>query len=320
MECTIDKVFRSFRKINKPQKVKGCNCSFCISEKEIIKLLNADQKLLTCGELYSYVNNVLITVGSPDDFIFLLPAILKVWSEQLYANKDSAYNQRLHGALIRSDLDKSVEYLDASETTIAVNAKEGFLYCHLPESLRKIVLSFMGNEIFKRIGKENSLSIIGKTSTHSWFRVFASYGVFSNNIEQLWQQWWSTPTKGHAIALVQYASCLICDEKANPVFAPWDPKIGGGTPLLWNYESFFFGEYWMEENLEFLKKVLSVDYLHKKLEDTQYLLKDPLDAKIVTEVRNILDKEFTKVELRIERLIDLLGKPSAPGGPFDWGL
>ncbi|MEW6735552.1 MAG: hypothetical protein AB1489_29945, partial [Acidobacteriota bacterium] len=318
MKSELDELFNSFRNIKKPQEVKGCNCSFCLSSEEITELLNSDQKLLTYDALYLYIDNVLITIGSPEDFTYLLPAILKIWSEELYKDCDSAFNQRVHGALIRESLEK---YLDLDIDEIyPVSARDGFLYKYLPEELRKVVLNFMEQEIFERIGRENSLSIVGRFPSHNWFRVFASYGVLSLDVGRLWERWWSIPTEGHAIALVQYASCLICDKENNPVFAPWDPKLGGGAPLLWNYESFYFGEYWMKENLEFLAKRLTVEYLFERLSDAQKQISNPKKKKISEEVRQILERESQRTELRIIELIELLGNPSTFNGPYEWTI
>src|SRR5687767_5717547 len=101
MKSGLDKLFKAFQGVRKPEEVKGCSCPFCLSSDEILSLLNVDQLSLTFDDLYSYVDNVLITIGSPEDFTYLLPAILKVWAEELYSDRDSAFNERVHGALIR---------------------------------------------------------------------------------------------------------------------------------------------------------------------------------------------------------------------------
>ena len=353
MTAAIDCLFEAFGDVEKPGQVRGCDCPFCISAEGIVRLLDADRRTLTCDDLIPYVANVLGTVGGPMDFAYLLPAILKVWAEEMRGYQ-SAFNERLHPALL----------------------KDGFLHGYLPESRREAVVAFMREALLDRIGCETSLSILpwgspccpcpetmGRLTaqcdevvrlatlavenpkdhaatmeglraqqleavrraeaelkasevesgpapaTYGWFRHFASYGVIAPDIENLWTRWWSMPNEGCAIAAIQYASCLICDDQDNPVFPPRTGGMGGGAPQLWSYESFGSDECWRAENVKFLAGTLSVPYLKDKLAEARNRFSDPQRRSRAADLARILEHETHRAGQRIPRLMELLSAP-----------
>lgn len=280
-----EKLFDAFRSVPKPATAEGCGC--CLPTEELLSLLNADPNLLTASELTPYFSHVLMTVGSLQDFVYLLPAGLKVWSTEIY-QADSGFTQHFHSALNR----------------------KGFLHHHLTSHLRGAVLEFMRKTLLKRLGKEKLLSVQGVSPTHGWFGIFAFYGTLAPDVERLWNNWWAFPSHGHVIAAAQYASCLICDQQNNPVFIPWTPKEGGGPPSLWNYDCFVEkGERWFPENLDFLQKTLSIGYLDQKLDQMKEKLGEPALVEQVTRLQVLLSENSTQTELRIKELIEKLRTP-----------
>ena len=79
------------------------------------------------------------------------------------------------------------------------------------------------------------------------------------DIAALWSAWWAVETPGRALAAAQYASCLIYDETANPVFDAWTREHGGGPPCLWHYRGHVLEERWRDANLEMLERTLTPD-------------------------------------------------------------
>jgi hypothetical protein len=100
---------------------------------------------------------------------------------------------------------------------------------------------------------------------YQWVGFLVFYGVVATDIERLWEEWWAMKTVGHAVAALQYVSCLIYPETENPIFKTWTPTGGGGPPWLWECESLDYDCCWREENCEFLKQRLNVEYLREKI-------------------------------------------------------
>jgi hypothetical protein len=146
-------------------------------------------------------------------------------------------------------------------------------------------------------------------ATYGWFSHFASSGVIACDVENLWPRWWSLPNEGCAIAAIQYASCLICDDQHNPVFPPPEGGMGGGAPQLWSYESLGSDECWRGENVKFLAATLSVPYLRDKLAEARNRISDPQRRSRAEDVARILDRETHRAEQRIPRLMELLSTP-----------
>jgi hypothetical protein len=147
--------------------------------------------------------------------------------------------------------------------------------------------------------------------TYGFFPAFASYGVITRDVENLWRRWWSLPNEGCAIAAIQYASCIICDDQQNPVFLAPVGEMGGGPPQLWEYESIASSEdCWQAENLKFLAETLSVPYLKSKLAEAMDKLKEAGRLRAAT-VSRILEHETFRAEKRIPRLLEILSKPQA---------
>ena len=54
-------------------------------------------------------------------------------------------------------------------------------------------------------------------------------------------------------------------ENENPVFAPWTPNGGGGPPCLWEFEGRLYEHRWLEPNVSFLRKTLTVESVRNLL-------------------------------------------------------
>ena len=108
----------------------------------------------------------------------------------------------------------------------------------------------MRDSLLERIDREDSLSHAGERATaYAWFyRLGAFAGIFPE-LESLWRAWWRFETLGQAVAALQYVSCLMYQDRDNPIFAPWIREHGGGTPGLWETDGQMFHESWRMENV-----------------------------------------------------------------------
>jgi hypothetical protein len=92
-------------------------------------------------------------------------------------------------------------------------------------------MEFMRDSILDRMDEEHDLKFSGmRASPYKWVRVLCSFAVIFPDIRDLWQRWWKKETKGRAICVLQYISCLLYEADSNPIFSPWTPAGRGGPP------------------------------------------------------------------------------------------
>jgi len=284
---SIDKLCKAFEKVPKPNKIRGDPLQMDAAEEDIKRLVDTDPRSLRAKDFKSYLG--CDTTGGVGDLRYLLPTLLRIWSEQLCL-QSSSFIQMLQKQLASKD----------------------FLYRRLDEDLRQLVVEFMRNAILERIGNEHALCIRGRCLTHRWFDVFANHGVITKDIPTIWEELWSMKLEGHAIAVVQYASCLVCREDSNPVFAPRSFWKGGGPPILWEYESWGFDERWKSTNVDFLRRTLSAEYVSAKLKEAARLMSDNHNRQIAQKVLEESHRAPGRLAKRCYILPQVLSTPSSP--------
>ena len=93
---------------------------------------------------------------------------------------------------------------------------------------------------------------------YRWIRALTTHGVLLADIDSVWASWWALGTIGRAVSAVQYISALMYPDEENPVFAPWTREGGGGAPCLWEFEGHLYSHRWLEPNVDFLQRALTV--------------------------------------------------------------
>jgi hypothetical protein len=173
----------------------------------------------------------------------------------------------------------------------------------------------MRETILDRLDAEDSLEFSGmRASPYGWVFALVSFGVVFADIESLWTEWWQMKTLGHAVAAFQYASALLYEKDKNPVFAPWTKDKGGGPPCLWECGSHIYDAGWREENLQFLRRTLSVKYIEQRLRAAQGMIKSGAPNSVATRILADLPAQATLLALRIEQLPTLLTRmPNVQG-------
>ena len=140
----------------------------------------------------------------------------------------------------------------------------------------------------------------------------------SNDLDKLWSAWWSVDTPGRALAIAQYASCLIYDETANPVFDAWTREHGGGPPNLWHYRGHVLEECWRAPNLEMLERVLTPDGVRHALDRAvAHLAGHPLHDKVAS-IRFRLDARTQTLANRCADVRRFLATPNEAEYSFQW--
>jgi hypothetical protein len=103
---------------------------------------------------------------------------------------------------------------------------------------------------------------------------------------------------GRVIAAVQYVSCLMYSENANPVFAPWTHDGGGGPPCLWEFQGHLYTHRWLEPNVTFLKGALNVRSLSDVLIRAVELLVDKPEHDVAARMRGDFPLSVATLEAR----------------------
>lgn len=281
----LAQIFRT--EVPRPTKVEGDAWGLDATTEDILRLIEADPDDLIADSFSGYLG--YCTTGGDDDLRFLFPSILRIWESALY-ERDSWFTQYFHAEVCRTD----------------------FVERALSPRLREATYDFIIRPLSDRLGSETSLSVKGVSTSHDWFGYVASFGVFTTAIPALWSEIWESERAGHAIALLQYLSCLIYDG-SNPIFAPWTCEKGGGPPELWGFDSVGFDESWKSENVDFMSTALAPGRISVWLERTSTLHSDSQ----ISEFSDFLLDEFAgsarEVDERIRLLLIALQTPSGVG-------
>ncbi|HVZ18991.1 MAG TPA: hypothetical protein VG897_17880 [Terriglobales bacterium] len=247
-------------------------------------------------DLVNYALDMQYMDLQPDLLRNLTPLRLTAWRRDLFEGDNAGYGafvEHFWPALLKGVALKQV-FTEPEQAALA---------------------DFLRDSILDRLDVENSLHFSGMgASPYRWVQSLVAYGVLFSDILRLWNEWWDTKTIGHAIALFQFASALMCDDKKNPVFAPWTRDHGGGPPALWDCGCHMFDIGWKEANLSFLRQTVNVDYVKECLRLALHRI--PSGSSKNTASRIVLDlpKQEALLALRIQELPKLLENVSAVEG------
>jgi len=236
-----------------------------------------------------------------DLFLHVLPFCLRAWQEDLAVpfGRYEGFVDELYPALLRSNV---FEEVLAPDQATAVGA-------------------FMRAAILAQIDAQRELSFKGsKAGAYGWFHALSTYGLLRGDVDKLWSAWWAADTAGRALAVAQYASCLIYDETANPVFDAWTREHGGGPPCLWHYRGHVLEGSWREPNLQFLDGVLTPDGVRGALDRAvARLAGHPLRDKVAT-IRFHLDARTETLASRCADVRRFLATPNEAEYSFQWSV
>lgn len=211
-------------------------------------------------DLYDYAHDLIYEEIQKDLFLYLLPKCLSAWQENLMADYDSP------GAI--------------EQFCYALARHQGFRDL-LTVTQFNAVASFMRMAILDKIDQERSLSFAGMgASPYSWIPAMVNYGMVFPSIKELWKDWWSCSTTGRACGVLQYASVFMYPDAENPIFSPWTPDAGGGSPCLWEKESAGFDQAWLPENVEFLCEALTPIALRDAISAAAEKLRGEIDSSV----------------------------------------
>lgn len=251
--------------------------------------LNDDSKV-SPNDLIEYIHDLLYSGEIQKDlFKFLLPKCLLAWREYLVDNNQSygGYAEYLLSFLAKKEL-YSVILSDTEYTAIA---------------------TFYAKSLLDRMSSESKLSHQGMDGTpYRWFYALSSYCVIFSDLESFWNEWWVMKKSGHAVCVLQYISCIMYAEEANPIFKPWTKEYGGGAPTLWEWEGHIYGAKWEPRNIEFLKSTLTKEYIYNHLKEANQFLDDEQNKRVGQKMLDDFNLQEKFLLHRINRLLEIVSK------------
>jgi len=251
------------------------------------------------GDLVDYALDFKYEKIQTDLFLHVLPFCLRAWRDDLTSpfGRYETFVDEFYPALIRGSVFDGV--LSADQTAA--------------------VGDFMRDAILQQIDAQQTLSFKGsKAPVYAWFHAVSTYGLLRADIEKLWSTWWAVEIEGRALAAAQYASCLIYDDTANPVFDAWTREHGGGPPCLWHYRGHVLEESWRSENLEMLARELTPAGVRGLLDRAvARLAGHPLRDKVAS-IRFRLDARTQTLANRCADVQRYLATPNEAEYSFQW--
>jgi hypothetical protein len=251
-------------------------------------------------DLYDYTEDLRYGTGAiqADLLRWVLPWGLQAWRDDLTGRS------RAYGGFV--------------EQFYPVLANERVLGS-LSADQRGAVARFMREGLIVEIDNQQGLSYSGSEARpYRWIAALAGYGVLFPDIERLSGEWWSGDTRGRAVAVVQYGSCLIYDDDDNPVFAPWTHDGGGGPPCLWGQAGDLDDEPWLEENVRFLRGLLHPASVLERLGHAASALVGHIEGAIAGEVLNGAKSRPDVLASRCAELPCILAHTQAPHNLCEW--
>jgi len=274
-------LLKAFLPVQKPTQTEGCNCGSCdLPAPKILALLEVPlEHLEDCRDVRHYLENVRGTVGTDEDFTFLLPGLARIWAEKDVP--DEWYQENFWDAL----------------------AKGEFMATQLSATLRVALNNFLEAAILRRLGLEATLTPIqGVAASHSWSQDLGTFARVSDSLESLWNSWWGVPSEGHARAALLYGSHFVYEKPANPFYVRQSYNRGGGPCLLE-----LGGRpmvYWRDSNRQFLKRGLTVESLETVFSRAVRCLVDPEEKRIAAEALDWLTRDRDGIARRIQAFLE----------------
>ncbi len=250
------------------------------------------------GDLLEYTQDLLYTDIQRPLLAYLLPICLEAWRDDLRGT------HREYG--------RFVEYF------YTVLATRSILETHLTPQQGAVIADFMRQSILDEVDDQRGLAYEGSGARpYRWFLAMTTHGVLLPDVDRLWTAWWSLATVGRAVAAVQYASCLMYPERANPVFLPATRERGGGPPCLWEFAGPLYTKRWLEPNINFLQGALTVAAMNDVLKRAVERLLGQPEHDAAAQVQADLPSRVATLTARCTELPKLLAK-NQPVASLTW--
>jgi hypothetical protein len=233
-------------------------------------------------DLWYYHHDLAYVELQPDLFNYLFPVCLMDWHLTLQGNHgcshgDSEFHYGVH-------LGKVFERMMTSKQ-------------------RQQVYEFFRDSFLDRLDQERGFVYRGsQTPAYGWMARFNSVALIMPHISMLWDSWWSLDSAGQAVAALQYCSGLMYFDGENPFFEIWSRDDGGGGPYLWGNDARICDSCWLPQNVEYLQKTLTVDFVNARVEAAVERLREEPEFARAELMRRQLDDRQELIASRVKEL------------------
>jgi len=238
--------------------------------------------------MWHYLNDLAYVELQPDLFRHVFPACLKYWYETLMRDESASPGD--------ADFHYALEHSRLVDKTLSGSEKSRLFDFFVDGFLDRV-------EAQSSLKKEGLIGDVSSIDQHGWIFRFNSLGVVAPVIEPIWQGWWALDHPGKINCAALYASGLIYDEGANPIYGKWTSERGGGGPYLTETDANIFDLGWRQDNLEFLRGALTTESLLSKLKICAEETKDEEGGAIVRAMLDDGTANHEYVSIRIELLL-----------------
>ncbi|MBN9658440.1 MAG: hypothetical protein J0H49_09690 [Acidobacteria bacterium] len=275
MRITRDRMVNVLEPAPKPRSV--WQEDFDYNDEVLLEMARIDWDQIGPQHLSYYFLDLAFVELQPDLLRHVFPACLKFWYETLLQDKAAASGQAdFHFALVEGEV---AERMLSAQERNALNA-------------------FLVDGLLDRIEATGSLH----HSDPGWIARFNSLGFVAPVILQIWEDWWLLDSPGKALSAVQYASGLVYRQEENPLH---------GAPLASN-DSWISGRAWRNDNLTFLREVLTVDHVRNKLHAAATALWQHPEAKVAGQIAADAGTRGDTIRARIGDLLANLSSAERP--------
>ncbi|HEY7985070.1 MAG TPA: hypothetical protein VID73_12920 [Ktedonobacterales bacterium] len=257
---------------------------------ELRALAQTPLDAITPHGLWYYLHDLAAVDLQPDLFAYLFPACLTFWYDSLLRNQDSAQGDaEFHAALARGRI----------------------LQTMVTPAQRERILDYLHDGFLDRLDLERGFNTAAvEAPAFSWMRRFNSLALVVPLIERLWTAWWRMETAGQAVAALLYASALMYRRGENPLFPALPHSPASGVPPLWENDSALFDDGWLPENLAFLRRTLTVEYLGQQVAAAARRLTGEPEEEMAAVLARDYELRANVVASRGSSLLDLLAQPA----------
>ncbi len=256
-------------------------------DKELAALARTPYEQIDFGDLWYYYHDLASMDLQPNLFAYLFPVCLMHWHHTLLHSQEWAGDIEFHSALLRGDiLDKM---LTAEQT-------DG-------------MCRFFRDSFLARLDADRSVK-----NSNLWIFRLNSLGLIIPKVEILWTPWWEFDTAGRTVAGLQYCSGLMYRSNENPLYEPWTPVGGGGGPYLWEHDSEIYDSGWLRENTEFLRQVLTVEFVGDRLALAVSRLEGEPEFDVAVKMHQEFADRRSLIAARVSELPVLLGRSEFVAG------
>jgi hypothetical protein len=268
---------------------------FDYNDEALAEMAQMDWDRVPDDYLWYYFLDIAYVDLQPDLFRHIFPACLRYWYNTLMRNEEASCGDGdFHYALMRG---QTLEKM-------------------MSESERHALCDFFRDGFLDRLEAERGFiydqsrdpMISSGKSANAWIFRFNTLGIVAPVIQQIWEAWWVLDHSGKAVCAVMYASGLVYLKGENPIYGVWTPEYGGGGPYLTELDSSIFDWAWRDDNLAFLRRTLSVDYVIQKLDQAANKLSDCPECTLARRVDDDAKRRRDVIQIRIDDLLENLSR------------